>query len=126
MNQSGNLKSIAPQFIVPDVVVAAEYYRDVLGFEILGYFWTPPVFAMVGRDAVQIHFGRSDTGAAVPNGPHRPDGLDAYIWVTDLDALVADLRARGADIVEGPVVRSYGRREIIVRDLHGFRITFGV
>ena len=30
------LKMVLPQFIVPDVVAAAEYYRDLLGFKILG------------------------------------------------------------------------------------------
>jgi catechol 2,3-dioxygenase-like lactoylglutathione lyase family enzyme len=39
---------VSPQFIVPDVTSAAEYYRDVLGFRILGYFQDPPVFAQAG------------------------------------------------------------------------------
>jgi catechol 2,3-dioxygenase-like lactoylglutathione lyase family enzyme len=45
-------KKIATQFVVDDVVRTAEYYRDVLGFEILGYFAEPPVYAMVARDGV--------------------------------------------------------------------------
>ena len=46
------LKAISPQFVVPDVVQAAEYYRDVLGFRILSYFGQPRVFAMVDRKSV--------------------------------------------------------------------------
>jgi hypothetical protein len=53
-------RMISPQFVVPDVVVAAEYYRRVLGFRILGYFLDPPVFAIVARDSVEIQFGRAD------------------------------------------------------------------
>ena len=45
------LTMISPEFIVADVVAAAEYYRDVFGFKSLGYFLDPPVYAMVGRDA---------------------------------------------------------------------------
>lgn len=120
-----SLKTIAPQFVVPDVVRAAEYYRHKLGFKILGYFLTPPVFAMVRRDGVEIHFGKSDDGAAAPGTARRCDGLDAYIWVADVNALYAELRGRGADIVEGPVDRVYGRREIVLRDPDGFRIAFG-
>jgi len=30
--------SAVPQFTVPDVVRTSEYYRDVLGFEIAGYW----------------------------------------------------------------------------------------
>ena len=37
------LTGIAPQFVVPNVVGTAEYYRDKLGFEILGFFAEPPV-----------------------------------------------------------------------------------
>ncbi len=40
-------RMISPQFVVPDVVAAAEYYRSVLGFRILGYFLDPPVYAIV-------------------------------------------------------------------------------
>ena len=44
--RSVQFKSIAPSFVVDDVVSTAEYYRDVLGFQILGYFADPPVFAI--------------------------------------------------------------------------------
>jgi hypothetical protein len=50
------------------------------------------VFAVVARDAVEIHFGKADNGAAPsPKVVRRRGlGLDAYIWVNDLDALHAD------------------------------------
>jgi hypothetical protein len=48
-------KGIAPYFLVADVIKAAEYYRDKLGFTIRGYFFEdPPVFGMVGRGDGQI------------------------------------------------------------------------
>lgn len=119
------LKGIAPQFVVPDVVQAAEYYRDVLGFEILGYFLDPPVFAMVDRDGIQIHFGKNDESPHFTNSAVRRDGLDAYIWVEDCDALYKEFKAAGAVIMDGPITRSYGNREIIVRDRFGFRLAFG-
>ena len=42
-----------------------------------------------------------------------------------LDALVAELRARGADILDGPEDRMYGQREIVVRDCNGQVLAFG-
>jgi hypothetical protein len=88
------LKSIAPQFAVPDVVAAAEYYRDILGFRILGYFGQPTVFSIVARDNVEIQLGKSDpTAGPAPNSVQREDGLDAYVWVTDVDSSFAELRA---------------------------------
>ena len=55
-------KAICPHFVVPDVVASAEYYRDVLGFKILGYWLDPPVFAIVARNDIEIQFGKSDSG----------------------------------------------------------------
>jgi len=122
---SARFKDIAPQFVVPDVVQAAEYYRDHLGFNIADYFGDPPVFAIVVRDGVELHFGRGDPGANQPNRAKRRDGLDGYIWVEDLDALAAELQSRAATVVEGPVLRGYGLREIVVEDCNGFRFAFG-
>src|SRR5712692_4951390 len=96
-------KSISPHFVVPDVVASAEHYRDFLGFKILSYFLDPPVFAVVARDDVVIHFGKSENGALPsPNVTRRSIGVDAYIWVSDLDALHAELQGRGAKILEPP------------------------
>jgi uncharacterized glyoxalase superfamily protein PhnB len=118
---------ISPQFVVPDVVTAAEYYRDVLGFRILGYFLDPPVYAIVARDSVEIHFGRADSGTvASPNIRRREGSLDAYIWVNDLDPLYAELKERGAKIVEPPTTQVYHCYEMIVEDDFGFRLAFGM
>ena len=120
-------KAVCPQFIVPDVVASAEYYRDVLGFKILGYFLDPPVFAMVARDDVEIHFGKSDNGASPsPNVTRRAIATDAYIWVNDLDALYAELKGRGAKILEPPVQRIYNCYEMVVEDNFGFRLCFSM
>ena len=124
-------EAAVPQFTVPDVVQTAEYYRDVLGFEIAGY-WNgerasmetdpPPLFGIVKRDQVQLFYNRAD-------GPVRRSraggGYDAYLRVTGLDLLAAELRARGADIVDGPEDRIYGQRELMVRDCNGLVLAFG-
>ncbi len=88
-----------PQFTVPDVVRTAEYYRNVLGFQIAGYwdgegvsFATdpPPVFAIVCRDQIQMFFSRADE----PEVRVRPtEGApDAYLRVTGIDAVGATAR----------------------------------
>ncbi len=118
------LRTISPQFTVPDVVAAAEYYRDRLGFRILGYFGEPPVFTIVGRDAVEIFLNQDPRVAGRPR-PRAAGGYDAYIDVSGVDALAAELRSRGATIIEGPVDRVYDRREVVVEDCHGLIIAFG-
>lgn len=120
-------RMIAPQFVVPDVFAAAEYYRDVLGFCIRGYFLDPPVYAIVARDSAEIHFGKADAGSpAMPNIRRREGSLDAYIWVNDLDPLYAELRERGAKIVEPPAMRIYKCYKMVVEDNLGFRLAFGM
>ena len=121
------LKSIAPQFAVPDVIAAAEYYRDILGFRILGVFGQPPVFSIVARDNVEIQLGKSDaTAGPAQNSVQREEGLDAYVWVTDVDSLYAELKERGANIIEPPQIRVYHRYEMVVEDRFGFRLAFAM
>jgi hypothetical protein len=117
-------KSIAPSFIVSDVVSTAEYYRDVLGFEILGYFADPPLFAMVGRGGVEIHFGKADAEPQRSNLALRKISSDAYIWVDDVESLFEELTASRADIIEGPTLRIYNCVEMEVRDCKGFKLVF--
>ena len=118
-------KRIATQFVVEDVVATAEYYRDVLGFEILGYFADPPIYAMVARDGVEMHFGKADSEPQSSSVELRRVGLDAYIWVNDIQGLFDELSAAGANIIEGPVQRVYGSNEVVIRDCNGFQLVFG-
>jgi catechol 2,3-dioxygenase-like lactoylglutathione lyase family enzyme len=125
-------EAAVPQFTVPDVVQTAEYYRDVLGFRIAGY-WDgnrasmavepPPVFGIVGRDRIQLFFNRAD--GSPPRTGRAAGAYDAYLSVSGLEALAAELRARGAEILDGPEERSYGQRELVVRDCNGLILAFG-
>jgi catechol 2,3-dioxygenase-like lactoylglutathione lyase family enzyme len=126
MSKRVKFKRLAPQLVVPDVVATAEYYRNKLGFTILGYFAEPPVFAMVERDEVEIHFGKIDSGAAMQfnDTVRRGLGTECYIWVDDIDALCEELSKNGVEIVEGPVKRIYNCTEVVVRDCNGFQLVF--
>ena len=120
------LTGLAPQFVVPDVVKTAEYYRDKLGFEILGFFADPPVYAMVRRDSAEIHFGKADSEKTQMNEMVRQGlGTDAYIFVTDVNALYQEFVEKGVEITEGPVKRIYDCVEITVKDCNGFQLVFG-
>lgn len=125
-------EAAVPQFAVADVVRTAEYYRDVLGFQILGYWdgervsleTSPsPVFGIVKRDQIEVFFNRAE---GVPIRTGQAAGVQAaYFRVTRVDLLAAELRVRGAEILDGPEDRSYGQRELVVRDCNGSILTFG-
>jgi catechol 2,3-dioxygenase-like lactoylglutathione lyase family enzyme len=121
-----------PQFAVADLVRSTEYYRDVLGFQIAGY-WdgervgpiavSSAMFAIVWRDQVQVFFNRAvQSDMRTVSAEAAPS---AYFRVTGVDALSAELRARGADILDGPEDRVYGQRELVVRDGNGLILVFG-
>src|SRR6266480_147305 len=88
-----------PQFTVLDLVRTVEYYRDVLGFQIAGY-WDgervsgipdpPPVFAIVWRDQVQVFFNRADQSDVRTR--RAQGGYHAYLRVEGIDALAEELR----------------------------------
>jgi uncharacterized glyoxalase superfamily protein PhnB len=120
-------KGIAPYFLVADVIKAAEYYRDKLGFTIRGYFFEdPPVFGMVGRgDGQIIMLSLMEGGRGGSNRDHKDIGIDAYLWVEDVDALYAEFQRNQADIVMPPQLRTYGMKELEVRDRDGYVICFG-
>ncbi|WP_175772254.1 VOC family protein [Paraburkholderia phenazinium] len=118
----------ASYFLVDDVFATAEFYRDVLGFTFDEFFGVPPSFVMVQRDDVTIMFRQvrpPRAAVARPNSTIMDETFDTYIHVSNVDQLAAELRAKKADIVEGPVDRIYDMRELLVRDCNGYVIAFG-
>ncbi len=57
--------------------------------------------------------------------PDSAGGKSLYIAVDDVDALCERAARAGAEIVEGPVERDYGSREVICRDPEGNIWSFG-
>ena len=54
----------------------------------------------------------------------EPTSLDAYLRCSDVDALHAELKSRGAAIRQEPVTRFYKMREIEVVDPDGYLLCF--
>jgi uncharacterized glyoxalase superfamily protein PhnB len=54
-----------------------------------------------------------------------PGTAGAYVVTADVDALHARAVAAGAEILEGPVERDYGSRDVVVRDPEGNLWSFG-
>ena len=111
-------------FLVDDVLKTAEYYRDVLGFEIEFVYGDPPFFGSVSRDDAVINFSLSDPpgrrNSVASAGPGN--GVDATIVVTDVDEICEDLKQRGANIIQAPESMDYGMRESQIEDMNGYRL----
>jgi catechol 2,3-dioxygenase-like lactoylglutathione lyase family enzyme len=124
--------SAVPQFTVPDVVRTAEYYRDVLGFTIAGYWdgervhddaGAPAVFGIVRRDEVRLHFSRAEH--AHVRAESAPEAYNVYFHVIGVEARADDRPNRGARSLDRPEDRVYGQRELIVSDCNGLILAFG-
>jgi catechol 2,3-dioxygenase-like lactoylglutathione lyase family enzyme len=101
---------------VPDVLEAVAFYTEKLGFRV-GFTWGEPVtMAGVNLGEAQIFLEQGD-----PN----PAGCNLYFVVDDADELHAFQTARGVQALYGPEDQHYGLRDYAVRDLHGYRLTFG-
>jgi hypothetical protein len=61
------IRRIAPQFFTMDILGTLGYYEDKLGFQRLGTWQDPPVYAIVGRDQQAIHFRCAEPPTANPD-----------------------------------------------------------
>jgi len=120
--------SVAPYFIVDDVVASANSYRDKLGFQYERFWGEPPCFAMVHRSGVTIMLSQLEkTGLMRPNSTVDPEGSawDAYVWVDDADALCEEFKGKGVRITRDICDQPYKCRDFVIKDCNGYRLCFG-
>jgi len=119
------LRGVAPILLVTDVLRAAKYYVDALGFSVPRMWGNPPTFCTARRDELVVMLNQVPKGTAFhPNAAY--DGrYDAYFYVRNADALFAEFRKRGADIAAAPEDQPYAMREFSVRDPDGHLLAFG-
>jgi predicted enzyme related to lactoylglutathione lyase len=119
--------SIAPDFLVDDVVTTANFYRDKLGFQYERFWGEPPCFCMVYRNGIIIMLSQSEKlGIMRPNHKAQGDDTwDAYIWVDTVDAMYAEFQAKGVKIAREICDQPYECRDFDVEDCNGYRLCFG-
>jgi uncharacterized glyoxalase superfamily protein PhnB len=118
------ISQIAPVFFTMDIPATVAYYKLKLGFECLGTWQDPPVYAIVARDQHALHFRCAEP--PTPNPDKYPDELlDAYLFVEDADILYAEYAARGVEIVRELGNMPWRCREFVVKDCDGRLLAFG-
>jgi len=118
------IRQIAPQFFTVDIPSTLAYYRDKLGFQCLGTWHDPPVYAIVARDQRPIHFRFAEPPTANPN-KYSDELLDAYVLIEDVDSLYAEYAARGVEFTRGLANTPWHSREFVVKDCDGRLLAFG-
>jgi uncharacterized glyoxalase superfamily protein PhnB len=110
-----------PVIAISDSVRAEDYYCRVLGFQRM-FAYRPdanksdPCYLGVVRDGVGLHLQSFK--------PQRAGMTDAFFWVVDVDALHAEVSARGAVVQLPPTQQTWGTRETGIRDPDGNALVF--
>lgn len=116
----------APVLLVRDVVAAAGYFRDRLGFSYDRFWGDPPDFCMVKRDEHVVMLSQAPPDAdLVPHWRVVDKMWDVYFWVDDVDAIYKELTSSGAIIDYELGVKPYGVKEFGIQDLDDHDIGFG-
>ena len=118
------IRQIVPVFFSLDIARTVAYYKDRLGFELLGTWQDPPVYAIVARDKHAIHFRCAEP--PTPNAEkYEEELLDAYLYVENADALHAEFSAKGVEFTRGLGNMPWRCREFVVKDCDGRLLAFG-
>jgi uncharacterized glyoxalase superfamily protein PhnB len=118
------IRQIAPEFFTMDLSGTLAYYKDKLGFECLGTWQDPPVYAIVARDQHSIHFRCAEPFPVNPD-KYADELLDAYVLIEDADALYAEYATRGVEFTRGLANMPWQTREFVVKDCDGRLLAFG-
>jgi uncharacterized glyoxalase superfamily protein PhnB len=101
---------------VSDMATSLAYYRDKLGFAVQFTWEDPPRYVCLCLGDAAVHLN----AYAPPAAPSI-----VCIFCKGVDALHADLAARGANIVRPVATEPYGMCEFLVHDPDGHRLVFG-
>ena len=112
------IRQIAPQFFTMEMAATLAYYKDKLGFDCVGTWDDPPVYAIVARDEHRIHFRLADPPKPNPD-KYADELLDAYLFIE------VDYVARGVEFTRALGDKAWHSREFVVKDCDGRLLAFG-
>ena len=127
-DNTAQLLSICPHFVVKEYTASVEYYRDKLGFEaIMVAPKEDPFFAVVRRGAAAIALKEIARDVPpIPNSSrHEYARLDAFVHTLKPDVLYAEYRAKGVTINRPIADTEEGLRAFEIRDINGYVLCFG-
>ncbi|WP_298899578.1 VOC family protein [uncultured Psychroserpens sp.] len=129
------MNSIAPQFIVKNVLESVQFYTKKLGFDINWMHKKDPKFAILEKGGVTIMFRQlKKEGFVRPNrepfiesGWHTSaaETWDAYIWVDNADDLYQRFKDQDVSIIKPIQDTEYGNRDFEIEDPDGYILCFG-
>ena len=122
------LKKLTPNLMVEDVNQTVDFYKNVLGFDVLATVPETGQFnwAMLKQGNVEMQFQtRASLSEEIPAFKDRAIGgaLTLYIDVENVTELHATLQDR-VTIVQNMHTTFYGTQEFAIEDCNGFVLSF--
>jgi len=125
-NQTEKLLRHAPYFPVANVEQSVTFYEQKLGFRCEYAGGTPLQFAICSRDGFAIMLRRVLQPELIVPNEKQGGTWDAFFWVSDAQALYAELKSKEVDVVYGPHIQeAYQMKEFAIRDGDGHVLGFG-
>jgi len=119
---ASGLRKVVPMIHVPDVRATVAWYESI-GFTVGATYGDETgenfSFAIMSFGATQLMFNTDGE-----TSDKRRREVDLYVYTDNIDELYESFKSR-VEVVEGPHDTFYGMRELIIRDLNRFWITFG-
>ncbi|HEY1251920.1 MAG TPA: VOC family protein [Thermoanaerobaculia bacterium] len=112
----------APQFLVESLDDSLVFYEERLGFT--RDFVYEDFYASVSRDRAVIHLKCAPKLEAERAHRRKEEHLDAYLSVSGVGELHAELAGRGAPITRPLETMPWGTREFYVEDPDGYILCF--
>ena len=117
------VRQLWPLLAVQDIDRAVAFYRDQLGFAVVGeahsqgkLYW-----CRLERGGASIMLQHATHEDSAPHGRGR--GVVFYFVCDDADAMYAELSSRGVQL-KPPTVAHYGMKQIFVPEPDGYLVCF--
>jgi lactoylglutathione lyase len=128
LQMATHLKKLTPNIMVEDVNQTVQFYKEIVGFELLTSVPSEGQFAwaMMKRDGVEIMFqSRTSLGDEITVLKQREIGgaLTFYLEVEGVKDLYSNLKDK-VTLVQDMHTTFYGSREFAIQDCNGFILSF--
>ena len=111
----------AVTLFVEDLAAAATFYRDVFGLEpvVEDENSTAFQFGSTILNLLRVSAAPELIDPAQVAGAGTGSRVQFTVWVADVDAVCAELTARGVELLNGPMDRAWGQRTAAFADPAG-------
>ena len=115
-----------PVFPTPNIKRTAEFYVRNLGFNAVEYLNSKEPHICLYKDDIEIILTDSKGKKVIPNRKLYGYGYDVYIIVDNQEKLQKEFDSKNLKIVKRLSVTDYNNKELVLEDIDGIWLGFGI